>query len=323
MPQSTLFTAFEYQQTPSKIVVASIPGDWLLDHVVPSLRKEDTEKGFQRLVNLSRTKAIADSVIKQGRSFPNAVVLATKSNSYNIKNGSLALSDKASFLVVDGQHRLYSQRHSDIIQNYVCMIHFGLDERKMAELFIEINNNQKRVPSSLRWDLMRLVRSDDDPYEALTSDLIFELNMTEDSPLFLCIDLTGENKNLTLSQGSISPEIHKLVKSKKSPLHELSFEVQALCFKRYFTAMKECDPDGWRAGTSNLYRNRVIRALLIVLPRIIQTISKSVESISALDYLAYLGKIPLDDLSDQKIKDKQGSAGIRDIVEWLTPTLGV
>jgi hypothetical protein len=79
-------------------------------------------------------------------------------------------------------------------------------EQQMAALFLEINDNQRRVPSSLRWDLVRLVRSDDQA-TAMTADVVYELAQRKESPFYdVGIDLTGEKKELTIKQGSLAPE---------------------------------------------------------------------------------------------------------------------
>jgi DGQHR domain-containing protein len=133
------------------IVCASIPGDWLISHATPSWRLDDPEKGFQRVVSEKRALQIAKTVLDYGRTFPNAIVLATDKNDLRIQDGIVTLPTKIKFLVVDGQHRLWAQKFSENIANYACMIHMGLSEEEMASLFIEINDNQKRVPPSLRW----------------------------------------------------------------------------------------------------------------------------------------------------------------------------
>ncbi len=80
----------------------------------------------------------------------------------------------------------------------------------MAALFLEINDNQRRVPSSLRWDLVRLVRPGD-PAAVLTAEVVFELATRKESPFYAVgIDMTGE-KPLTIKQGSLAPEIRSIV----------------------------------------------------------------------------------------------------------------
>src|SRR6202034_4014892 len=91
------------------------------------------------------------------------------------------------------------------------IVHLDKTEQEMAELFLEINDNQKRVPSSLRWDLVRLVRPADDEVAIMTSELVFELVDRKESPFYYNIDLTGEKKDVTIKQGSLAPEIKTLI----------------------------------------------------------------------------------------------------------------
>lgn len=153
------------------MVVAVVPGKWLGSHTTPTWRIDDPEQGFQRIVNDDRAKAIAIAVLNQQRTFPNAIVLATDAKASFPSENSVTFSTKTKFLIVDGQHRLRAQKFSDFDAKFICVIHFGLQEKDMAELFIEINDNQKRVPSSLRWDLFRLTRPDDNPIAVRTSEL--------------------------------------------------------------------------------------------------------------------------------------------------------
>lgn len=149
-------------------------------------------RGFQRMVNETRSKQIARTVLDRNRAFPNAITLATNLKNFKFTDGEIAIPDKVKFLVVDGQHRLWAQKFSDMDGQYVCIIHLNKSEREMAELFLEINDNQRRVPSSLRWDLVRLVRPVKDEARVIAADLVFELATREDSPFFYSIDLTGE-----------------------------------------------------------------------------------------------------------------------------------
>ena len=181
---------FILQKSPP-IYVVSISGKWLLRHSTPSWRIDDPEKGFQRVVKQERAQQIAWTVLDQRRSFPNAVILATDFQSLNEADGKFELPEQIRFLVVDGQHRIWAQKYSEYEANYACMIHFGLTEIKMAKLFLEINDNQKRVPSSLRWDLVRLVRPDDDPHAIAASEMVYSLASNDESPLYQRIDLTG------------------------------------------------------------------------------------------------------------------------------------
>lgn len=310
------FRGIELQPDPP-VYLCAIPGQWLLRHTTPSWRIKDPIEGFQRIVDETRARKIAAAVLDQGRTFPNAIVLATDNSHIEFGRNHVQLPQSIKFLVVDGQHRLWAQRFSEKEATYACLIHPKLDERQMAKLFVEINDTQKRVPASLRWDLVRLVREDEDSEEVRAVDLVYELNTTRGSPLYQRIDLTGETKELTIKQGSIAPEIKRIVKAKESKIKDVGFDIQLKQLIVFLTAVSELDPEGWREANSNLYNNRVLRALLLVMMDILNEIEKPVSEIRANDYFDYLKLIKLKNLDREAIVGQQGSAGINAIYKQI------
>jgi DNA sulfur modification protein DndB len=304
------------QSTPL-ILSAVIPGSWLLEHCTPTWRLDKPLDGFQRVVNVERAQSIAVAVLDQQRTFPNAIVLASDVKSTKVANGLVSLPNNSKFLIVDGQHRLYSQTFSDFDAPFMCVIHLGLTEKEMAELFLEINDNQKRVPSSLRWDLFRLTRPDEDPIGVRTSDLVFDLASSEASALYQRIDLTGEQPGIALKQGSVAPAIKSLISGPKAPLHALGYDVQLKLLIDYIAALRECDSEAWDKSTSPLYAARVFRAALRLLGDIAADAKKSPSALKADDFYAYLSHIQLDSLTSEEIKASQGSAGIKAIYDTL------
>lgn len=322
MPDKIKVKGFILQQEP-QIYVTALPGRWLLKRCTPSWRIKDPKKGFQRIVKEERATEIAVAVLDQSRTFPNAIVLATNVRSFAPVNGTIEIPQNTRFLVVDGQHRLWAQSFSSFDAVYSCVIHMGLTEVDMARLFLEINDNQKRVPSSLRWDLVRLVRPEDDSFAVAASELIWELSNNRSSPLYQRIDLTGEQKEISLKQGSLAPEIKTLVSMRPPGLREKSFDSQYEILLRYLTAVRSCDPDGWRDAQSPFYKARVLRVLLRLLPFVIKTIGRSPEKIYPTEYKKYLDRIDKDSLSDEKIRAVQGSAGMKQIFALLKKEVGV
>lgn len=306
-------------QDESSIYAAAIPGRWLLKHSTPSWRIQDPLHGFQRVVKTERAKEMAYSVLDQQRSFPNAVVLATDVRGLRISDGKLVLPEKIKFLVVDGQHRIWAQNFSDYEACYACVIHFGLSEVEMARLFLEINDNQKRVPSSLRWDLVRLVRPQDDPYAIAASEMVLGLTSNEESPLYQRIDLTGEQGEKDIKQGSIAPELKSLLGNKRAGIRKLDFEDSYELLLRYLAAFRDYDPDGWRAGTSPFLGARVMRAGLRLLPDIIidAGVTEGPLDLSTDQLSNYLRKIPEIEIDLKTIRANQGTAGIKHIYETM------
>jgi DGQHR domain-containing protein len=288
-----------------------------LKHSTPSWRIEDPERGFQRIVREDRARQIALTVLAQRRTFPNAIVLATNAPSFRHPDGHLRIPGTTKFLVVDGQHRLWAQKFATFEATYACVVHMGLDEVKMAELFLEINDNQKRVPASLRWDLVRLVRPDDDPFAVAASEMVYDLAMNDESPLYQRIDLTGEQPEISLKQGSVAPELRNLISAKKGPFARLGFDKQYEVLLRYLAAVRALDSDGWKSGDSPFYKARVLRVLLRLLPIVVDEIDRSIDSIPVSAYKKVLERIDKGSLAPEAIRAVQGSAGMNEIFEQI------
>jgi len=306
---------FQLQESP-RIYIAAISGKWLLERTTPSWRINDPQTGFQRVVRENRAREIALAVLDQRRTFPNTIVLATDALRFETKAEYLLVPSNVRFLVVDGQHRLWAQKFSSYEAVYSCAIHTGLSEVEMAQLFLEINDNQRRVPSSLRWDLVRLVRPDDDLSSIGAADMTFLLATEETSPLYQRIDLTGEQSEIRLKQGSLAPALRSLF-SRQSPLYGLSFDQQYQVILQYFIAIREIDRDHWGSKDSPFYDNRVIRAFLRLLPDLIRDTGQDATGLNYSHFLPYLKKIDATSLNADEIRASQGAAGIKSIYEYM------
>ena len=300
---------FRLQENPS-IVCAMLPGEWLLQHTTPSWRIKDPLVGFQRMVRERRAREIALAVLDQHRTFPNAIVLATNVHSIDVLDGHIAIPEDVRFLIVDGQHRLWSQHFSEFRASYACLIHVGLAVEEMATLFLEINENQKRVPASLRWDLVRLVRPEEDPEGIAATEIVLLLATDEESPFFQRIDLTGEQSEIQIKQGSLAPEFKALL-SRRSPLSQKPFEEQYRIILEYSIAIRQTDSDAWGRPESAFFKARVLRALFRLLSDIVKNIGQSNLTFSG--FLPYLERIDEQTLAPEAIRSVQGSAGIRAI----------
>ncbi len=181
----------------------------------------------------------------------------------------------------------------------------------MASLFLEINDNQRRVPSSLRWDLVRLVRSEDQA-TVLTSDLVFELATRKESPFYsVGIDLTGEKKDVTIKQGSLAPEIKTLVSRHLKKKTAVEFEDYLSLLIRFFVAIRSLDPDGWGDPKSPFFKARVLRALIRVLADLVERTPMA--DLSASRLREHLSKIDKTTLAEDEVRRMQGSAGVQDL----------
>lgn len=306
--------ALQLQDSPPVFVIV-ISGRWLLNHTTPSWRLKDPQLGFQRIVKEDRARQIARTILDRERAFPNAITLATDIREFKKTPDGISIPDDTKFLVVDGQHRLWAQKFSVKDGQYACIIHLGKTEKEMAELFLEINENQRRVPSSLRWDLVRLVRPAGDESAIMATELVLALVEREESPFHTSIDLTGEQKELTIKQGSLAPEIKTLVtRTKKS--HDATFDDYLSLLIRFFSAVRSLDPRGWGDPKSTFYQARVLRALIRVLTDMAAT-GKPLDKLTTVYLQGRLKKIDPDTLSKETLRASQGSAGVTDLYKAM------
>lgn len=313
---------FSFHDGKKKMIVATIEGRWLLDRCEMSWRKEDLLKGFQRSLNEGRLRSIASTVLDSHRSFPNAIILSSKDDPF-IENEGLSIRNDSQFLIIDGQHRLYSQNFSDYNALFICIFHVGLSEKEMAYLFKEINDKQKKVPASLRWDLIRLIETDKDLPERRAVDILYELVIEdEDSPLYQRVDMTGEISTIKLKQASIAPEFEKLIRSKKFFGNLDNYEFQKEILRNYFIAMKDFDLKSWNEGTSIFNNNRIVRAALLCLNKILEEIELEPNEITPSIFLEYLNRLKPERYTRDSIIAMQGSAGIGAIREIMEQDLG-
>lgn len=301
-------------QTEPPIICAMLPGTWLLQRTTPTWRIRNPEEGFQRMVNSGRAKQIALAVLDQGRTFPNAIVLATDSECIGVESGHAIIPDDVGFLVVDGQHRLWAQKFSLYQAPYTCLIHTGMSVEAMARLFLEINDTQRRVPSSLRWDLIRLVRPEEDPTGIAAAELVQLLATDKESPFFQRIDLTGEQSEIQIKQGSLAPEF-KVMLGRRSPLSKFDFEKQYDVILKYSIAIRERDGDNWGRPNSSFYKARVLRAMYRFLRDIVR--KEHPEKLTVMRFLSYLQNIREESLDPEIIRAAQGSAGIKAIYDTI------
>jgi DGQHR domain-containing protein len=123
---------------------------------------------YQRMVSRSRLQKIREYISEEGI-FPTNIVVnfeQKKSVRFDIgkqegneeggRFGWLTISPSyGSAWIIDGQHRLYAYSgHSRASTSYINVLAFeGLSDSKQAQLFVDINSEQKRVKRSLLVEL--------------------------------------------------------------------------------------------------------------------------------------------------------------------------
>jgi DGQHR domain-containing protein len=181
------FAASLVTQGDHKFYQLAMPSEVLGECTFVSTREEDPAAGFQRLLDEKRATEIAQYIDSGLGTIPTSVILSAQAAadfSYDSKNKTVEFVASAhSFLILDGQHRVYGFRKAKTNIRVPVVVYSGLSRRDESRLFIDINSKQRGVPNELLLDIKRQAE-----YESSAEEfyrIVFD-RMNEDSsgPLF-------------------------------------------------------------------------------------------------------------------------------------------
>ncbi len=243
---------------------------------VETLDPEHGERGYQRLLNVSRAKRLADYVVAGQDSrdafLPTSVFLATdKSILIDERTNTIEIDTDVvgPFSVVDGQHRLEGLRmaaeRDPRVLDFEIPVNIAVNLPRLAQMchFLIVNTTQKSVdraveqrivqrltealemedmPSLPRWILRTVEKGEVD--KALK--LIDYLNVTEGSPWLGRIQMANvEAKSGAINQKSFVTSVVRYVLTANNPLLALrDSDREKRVFLNYWKAIAELLDDG-------------------------------------------------------------------------------
>lgn len=263
---------------------------------------------YQRLIKKKRLSDV-QKFINAGGYFPNSLIISidssgkglqfdasgTKVDGAHSRLGVLHLPKRyRSAYIIDGQHRLYGYSDSDYAAtNSIPVVAFvDLDRQEQIKLFMDINENQKAVPKTLRVTLNADMLWDSSDYnerrQALRSKIAQMFGEEETSPLMGRV-VIGEDEKSSVKCITVEAIQSALKKcnfmtqfgKKNCILKDGTFDVgtnQATCDLLYpflescLRYVKDSVQDEWERGDSNdgmLTMNRGIQAVIRVINDIV------------------------------------------------------
>lgn len=263
---------------------------------------------YQRIIKKKRLTDV-QKFINSGGYFPNSLIISidtggkglqfdmssTKVDGALSRLGVLHLPKKyRSAYIIDGQHRLYGYSDSEYAAtNSVPVVAFvDLDRQEQIKLFMDINENQKAVPKTLRVTLNADMLWDSSDYnerrQALRSKIAQMFGEEDTSPLLGRVVIGEDEKSLIkcITVEAIQSALRKCdfltqYGKKNSILHDGSFDVgsnRGTCDLLYpflegcLRYIKDNAVDEWERGDSNdgmLTMNRGIQAIIRVINDIV------------------------------------------------------
>jgi DNA sulfur modification protein DndB len=180
------YPAMMMVQNKQKFYLATIPVEDIFPFAFVTRRQEDPVLGFQRSLSEHRAVDISRYLDKSYGSIPTNIVLSAQGGAKFIYNSKSKLIKykrlPKSFLVIDGQHRLYGYGLTKKNHRVPVAIYEGLSRKEEATLFIDINTNQKGVPAALLLDIKQVAEKETE-IEASLRNLFDKLAKESKSPL--------------------------------------------------------------------------------------------------------------------------------------------
>lgn len=140
-------------------------------------RDEDPTVGFQRVLDVKRARDIAHYIDNEMGTIPSSIVLSAqpvaKFKSVDRAKTASFIFDPHSFLIIDGQHRLFGYKLSTTSIRVPVVVYDNLTQDQEARLFIDINTKQRPVPKELLLAIKSLAKTNND-VEAFLAE-IFDL----------------------------------------------------------------------------------------------------------------------------------------------------
>lgn len=232
-----------------------------------AVRGVDNEEGaVQRVLNKSRINAIKNYIL-EGNNFFNSFILNWTNTEYLpvIENNTMRLHlIPSAAQVIDGQHRLAGLQaacdadpEKEIEEKeLVVTLCIGLTTKQAAEIFLNINTEQKPVPKSLMFDLFGEVVDDETHCINRATDIAKHLNEDINSPLYQIIKMPGSPRGVGTIELSTFVAAFKDSFKKDGRFYSyklIDFSSQKSVIWNYFQAIKESymEKKIWQSTTKN------------------------------------------------------------------------
>lgn len=250
------------RQGEHRFYTLTIPSHILAACSFVTTKDEEPLNGFQRVLDNKRAKDIAN-YIDNGGTIPSSVILSAQpdSNFRSVDRSKTAAFNFGpySFLIIDGQHRVYGYSLAKTSVRVPVVIYDNLTKDEEARLFIDINTKQRPVPKELLLAIKSIAKSEDDIEAALGQ--VFDLFHSDSKSALLGwtsstrkasakIDRVtfnaGVRPHLSIFEGKSTTQIYEILNSYimaiMSGLRSKNIE-QAIAKKTTFRAFMDVFPD--------------------------------------------------------------------------------
>jgi DGQHR domain-containing protein len=268
-PAQRKFDCIPFKQGGKTLACFVCSAKKLWDIVQINKREEDKEKGYQRALSVSRAAKLA-KFIDAGNVLPNSVLVTFDKGTINEASGTLTVPNKPDAgWVIDGQHRLEGAHRAGIDIQLPVIAFVKLDEIEQINCFVTINREQKGVPSSLYFDLLKHLPGQKSPTQLTqerATDIADSLRQDEKSPFFQRIVATTSPKKGEISLTHFVKRAAPLITRTTGRLEIYNDEDRAGAINNYYRALGRVFRTEYKSENSIFFKTTGFGALMRVLP---------------------------------------------------------
>lgn len=205
----------------------TMPTDILANCSYVTTRDEDRDTGFQRVLDKKRAKDIAQYIDSGVGTIPGSIILSAQPDAaIKLVGGGKTIEfsySPKSFLVLDGQHRVFGFSLAETALRVPVVIYSGLTPTEEARLFIDINTKQRQVPNELLLDIKQLAEREDQRETLLRE--IFDLFAEESSSTLVGLMSSASRQKNLISRVTFNLAFKSVLSVFSSPTPQHVFQV--------------------------------------------------------------------------------------------------
>jgi len=301
------FSVNRVKQGETYFYTLSMPSDVLASTCFVTSRYEDSEVGFQRSLDEKKAAQIATYIDSGNAVIPTSVILSSQDEAevwIDRRKTIVFKNHPKAFLVLDGQHRVWGYHLAKKMIDVPVVIFEKLSKSDEARLFIDINNKQSPVPTSLLLDIKKLANqeTDDEKYMREIFDYFHE---EMDSVLLGLTDSVGED-NKKIHKGNFNRAFKPLLKKFIDKTSKDPKDVYNVLNSLLKALVKI---DGLNAKTK-LKRSNYLYAFFNLLPATMKEVRYRFNAAYTTDNFYNVLKGPLSNLKTDKL-DKVSTSAIK------------
>lgn len=296
------YSASLVTQGEHRFYTLTLPSDVLGRTCFVSTRDEDPHQGFQRLLDKKRAQEIAAYIDAGLGTIPTSIVLSAQESAevaYNRPKKTLEFCDAPhSFLILDGQHRVYGFSLARAALRVPVVVYTNLSRRDESRIFIDINTKQRPVPNELLLDIKKLAEYETNAEEQMGE--LFDLFGSEPKSPLSGLLSAHERRTNKISRVTFNTAIKPLLPLFASSTDEIYDSLSA-----YIGAHASCLAK--RDALASLVKPAFFKGLYKVFPLVAQRVKDRHGSEYTLDHFLEVLMPAYERITDGRLKNPSAS----------------